>query len=90
MTTTKKAALDDKGNKTMYRTYSMAILWNLNPNDLNTHVRLGLEPLPVDGDALARSSARIRKNTEAWKTLAADVLDRLRTNGADSDKVAAL
>jgi hypothetical protein len=74
----------------MYRTYSMAILWNLGVADLNRQTIMGLEPLPVDGDALARSSARIRKNTEAWKTLAADVLGRLQTNGADSDKVAAL
>lgn len=77
-----------------YPTYSMAILWNMNALDLNLRASLfggydgGFPDVPVDGDALARSTAARRKNDQAWANLAADVLDRLNTNAADSDKVA--
>jgi hypothetical protein len=70
-----KEALDHKGTHmfTPYPTYSMAILWNMPAWEMNLHADV-FQPCPVDGDALARSSARRHKNDAAWARLAADVM----------------
>ena len=70
-----------------YPTYSMSILWNMDARALNRSAVMEgwrTPAIPVDGDAPARSAARMGKNAEAWATLRRDVLDRL---SHESDKV---
>jgi hypothetical protein len=52
--------------KPLYRTYSMAVLWNLDPVNLNYARWMGTEhdnALPVDGDAMARRAAELHRCT---------------------------
>lgn len=68
-----------------YRTYSVAILWNIEVRDLEPLAGV-LPGVPVDGDALARSTAARLKTAEAWETLRHECIERLRGNAADADK----
>lgn len=83
-----KEALDHKGLEPLYPAYSMAIAWNINAHDAT---EAALPPfntpgMPIDGDALARSSAARRRNDEAWAQLHADAVELLRANHLDIDR----
>jgi hypothetical protein len=81
-----KAALDHKGIEPLERTYSMAILWNIDTAVLvRDHARYGTST-PVDGDGLARSAAAQRKNDAAWAQLHADAVELLRANHLDANR----
>jgi hypothetical protein len=72
----------------MEQTYSIAAIWNLDAQALNDSVSEELiEPLPVDGDAILRAGYRSARARTAWMRLRADMLQRLRNNQAEADRV---
>lgn len=69
-----------------YPVYSMAVLWSMEALRLNEEYVWDQTPVPVDGDALARSRASERRLAASWEILEAVALDRLRNNHHEIDR----
>jgi len=72
-TSTEKAAKDGAEFEA-YPTYSLAVLWSMDA--LKEHEK----PIPLDGDAIARTRFQELRLAEAWDKLNAAMISRLQGN----------